>query len=122
MKRVHIGAGSVYLRDWVNVDLDNVGIALAKERPDLVAKLGTTEKDYYQRHKDKTIEKLRDSAAKVAGVCDKYGKFDSLPFAEASVDEILSRQVFEHLSITEAKRALIECDRNSARDARWERQ
>src|SRR5262245_34896011 len=39
-------------------------------------------------------------------VCDAYGNFTHLPVPAWSADEILTRQSFEHLSITEAKKAI----------------
>ncbi len=103
--RLHIGCGSVYLRDWVNVDLPFPNVFLAADRPDLVESLGTDEEDYYGRHGKKTIETLRQPIFQEM-VCDRYGAFEFLPVAPQSVDEILTRQCFEHLSIAEAHRAL----------------
>jgi len=95
----------VYLRGWVNVDLPFPNVFLAPDRPDLVDALITGESDYYGRHKDKTIETLRAPILQEM-VCDRYGSFDFLPAPPRSVDELLSRQCFEHLSIAEAHQAL----------------
>lgn len=106
--RVHVGCGSVYLRGYTNVDLFGPHMALARDRPDLVEMLETDETQYYARHEDKTLEQLRSQAAKVTGVCDRY--VNTLLLAQTfwpePVSEILARQVFEHLSLGEAKAAL----------------
>lgn len=104
--RVHVGSGSIYLTGWVNVDLPFPNVFLASDRPDLVEQWGTSAENYYGRHQDKTIETLRSGAINQEYVCDRYGSFSFLPVAEGSVDEILSRQAFEHISCFEAKAAL----------------
>ena len=109
--RVHVGNGSIYLREWVNVDLPSDHVFLAKERPDLVEQFATLESDYYGRHRDKTPEKWRKGAICQDTVCDVYGSFGFLPVRGGSVEEILSRQAFEHLDRGEAKQALRECHR-----------
>lgn len=118
--KLHVGNGSVYLRPtfredpengWVNVDLPGPHTCLSSENPKMVEILSTDESNYYARHIDKTIDRLRTDVARVTGVCDVYGSIFQLPFPESSVREVLARQMFEHLSIGEAKRALIECDR-----------
>jgi len=109
--KVHIGCGTVYLRGWVNVDIQAPDVYLAKDRPDLLALFETDESEYYARHTDKTIEKLRVGPLAQASVCDEYGTFDNLPGSTWQVDEILARQVFEHLSIGEAHKALDEVEK-----------
>lgn len=106
--KLHIGSGSVYLRDWLNVDLPDEHTFLTSERPDLLEGLATDESDYYGRHKDKTPETLRSGPLNQQCVCDAYGSFFFIPARRGSVEEILTRQCFEHLSISEANRALIE--------------
>lgn len=109
--RMHIGSGTVYLRDWVNVDLPTPNTFLAVDRPDLVEKWVTTEDQYYAKHAKKTIEEFRHGAMVQEYVCDRYGSFHFLPASPGEVDEILARQSFEHLSLTEAKAALAEMKR-----------
>lgn len=104
--KLHIGSGSVYLRGWVNVDLPGDKTFLAHERPDLVDALITEESDYYGRHQDKTRDRLRSGPLHQETVCDAYGSFAFIPAKQGSVDEILSRHCFEHLSINEASVAL----------------
>ncbi len=109
--KLHVGSGSVYLRDWVNVDLPGVKTFLADERPDLVADFITDESDYYGRHTDKTVSSLRPGPRNQDTVCDRYGSFSALPARPNSVREILSRQVFEHLDRREGELAFVSCRR-----------
>lgn len=104
--KLHIGCGSVYLRDWVNVDLPGDNTFLAHERPDLVESLVTDESNYYGRHQDKTIDKLRSGPLNQETVCDRFGSFHQIPARAHSVSELLARHCFEHLSISEADAAL----------------
>jgi SAM-dependent methyltransferase len=108
MKRLHIGSGAVYLEGYVNVDLARDGIFPAKDRPDLVLARKTSESDYYGTSKAETIDTLGVPRPKAKdGVCDVYDSACELATFEAnSCLEILSRQMFEHLSIAEARRAL----------------
>lgn len=103
--RLHVGSGTVYLADWLNVDVPGPGIFLAADRPDLVEMWLTTEENYYGRHQSVSIESLREGPRTVETACDRYGTFDFLPVGER-VDEVLSRQSFEHLSAAEARAAL----------------
>lgn len=106
---LHVGCGTVYLSDWVNIDIPSEDCYLASERPDLVERYITTVTNYYGRHVDKDFKKLRAGPQKTETVCDRYGNFLNLPARENSVKHILSCQVFEHLSINEALIALKEC-------------
>lgn len=107
--KVHVGASTIYLDGYVNVDLPPT--ALAVDHPELAEAWSTTEDNYYGRHQDKTIDVLRRGPADQLAVCDVHGSFQSLPFDDSSVDEILSRQAFEHMSITEARAGLREMRR-----------
>ncbi len=107
--RLHVGCGSVYLREWVNVDLPLPSVFLAKERPDLIERFATLENDYYGRHNDKTREKWRKGPLSQETVCDVYGSFAFIPVRPCSVEEILSRQAFEHLDRAEARAAISQC-------------
>lgn len=108
--KLHIGVGAVYLEDWVNIDLRAPNTFLASDRPDLVERWKTTDDAYYARHQDKTVSTLRSGPLNQEYVCDVYGSFDNIPAAYWSVDEVLSRHAFEHLSITEAHKALDQID------------
>lgn len=111
--KLHIGCGSVYLLDgdWLNIDLPLPYVYRAVERPELVVLYGTDEANYYARHQHQTIETWREGPKRLNTVCDVYGSFTSIPARPESADEILSRQVFEHLNIEQGKRALAECYR-----------
>jgi len=108
--KLHVGVGSVYLEGYYNIDLPGPNTFLAPNRPDLVERWKTTEDKYYAKHENKTIDTLRAGPLKQEFVCDRYGDFSNLPAAAWSVDEILARHCFEHLSITEAHKALDQCD------------
>lgn len=109
--KIHLGCGSVYLREWVNVDLPLPTVFLAKERHDLIEKFITTEERYYARHEDKTANSLRGGPVTKDTVCDVYGSFGFIPARTESVSEILSRQCFEHLSREETVQGLKEAHR-----------
>lgn len=106
LKRLHVGSGSVYLRDWINVDVKGPRTFLASNRPDLVEKFGTTDDQYYARHQDKTIDTVRQGPLDQDYVCDAYGSFGNLPLPYWEIDEVLARHAFEHLSFNEARSAL----------------
>lgn len=108
--KLHIGCGSVYLAGWKNIDLYNPRTFLARNRPDLVEKWSTTDDQYFAKHPDKTISALREGPLQQEYVCDEYGSFDNIPAEYWSVDELLARHVFEHLSISEAHKALDQVD------------
>src|SRR5262245_56519654 len=106
MIRLHIGCEAVYLDSYINVDIESPKTYLAKDRPDLVKRWRTTADRYDAKHEDKTIDVLRHGPLDQEYVCDIYGSFTGLPFAAGSIDEVLSRHTFEHLSQQEASRAL----------------
>lgn len=109
--KLHIGCGTVYLKGWVNVDLPGEQCFLASERPDLVERYATTEEEgYYARHK-KSLEDLRTGPLSQDYVCDRFGSYDFLPVQPENAKEILARHSFEHLSITEARRALVKLNK-----------
>jgi predicted SAM-dependent methyltransferase len=105
--KFHVGCGTVYLDGWMNVDLPGPHTYLARERPDLVDRWITTDDRYYARHEDKTVDSLRQGPLEQEFVCDEFGSFISLPYADAGlalkIDEVLARHSFEHLSIREAR-------------------
>ncbi len=109
--RLHVGNGSILLKEWVNVDLPLPHVFLAKERPDLVERFQTTEDDYYGRHLDKDAGSLRGGPVTKETVTDVYGSFAFLPARNGTVSRLWSLQVFEHLDRGEARQAIRECAR-----------
>lgn len=107
--KLHVGNGTIYLRDWINCDIKGSRMFYAFERPDLVAQYETTEDDYYGKHKSNDIARFRAGPREAQSVCDVDAHFQKLPFPNNFADEILSRQVWEHMSITEARVAREEC-------------
>lgn len=108
--KLHVGCGNVYLQGWVNVDMRGPRTYLAKDRPDLVERWKTTEDKYYGKHKDVTVESLRWGPLDQEYVCDTFATFSNLPAMVWTVQEILARHSFEHLSLTEAHAALDQMD------------
>lgn len=108
--KIHIGCGSVYLNGWANVDVRGPRTFLAADRKDLVDRWSTEESNYYGRHSDVTKESLAAGPIDQEYVCDYYGDFENLPGNYWSSDEVLARHSFEHLSATEAHRALDSID------------
>jgi predicted SAM-dependent methyltransferase len=106
--RVHVGNGSIYLLGWVNIDVYESGAGLAQDCPDRVKRWGTTEAEYYAKSKFASKAGMVDTSEFVV---DAYGSWESMPFEEESVDQILSRQCFEHLSKREAQWAFLEAHR-----------
>lgn len=109
--KLHVGCGSIYLREWVNVDLPLPHVALAKDEPSLVEEFITTEDKYYARHEGKTVDDWRKGPNIVRTVCDSYGSFQFLPARAQSVEQILSRQVWEHQNVEQSRVAIKECFR-----------
>lgn len=104
--KLHIGCGSVWLEGYVNIDVPAQNTFLSFDRPDLVERWRTNDADYYAKHKDKTQDALRAGPLNQEYVCDMYGSFQELPPLRGDVQEVLARHSFEHLSITEARRAM----------------
>lgn len=104
--RLHVGCGTVYLEGYVNLDVEVPGYSfLASERPDLMALNRTTVDRYYKQEESQaTLEK--GVRAPQYCVVDRYGAVEALPFPPASVDEIRSVQVLEHISMRDTARVL----------------
>lgn len=109
--KIHVGCGTVYLKDYINCDIKGSRVHYAYERPDLVSQYETTEDKYYARHEASDISRFRAGPKEAQSVCDVDCSFEQLPFPDNFADEILSRQVWEHMSLTEAKKARNECNR-----------
>jgi len=112
--KLHLSSGTVYLTDsgWLNVDVPGPRVWLASERPDLVARYSTTSDDYYGRHREfDRLEAFRRGPEQSEYLADVYGRWDCIPARDGSVSELLARQSFEHLSLTDTYRALEEVRR-----------
>lgn len=92
MIKLHLGCGSVYLDDFINIDVDRPGMFLSSVRPDLVDQNKTTMDNYYKNSMD--INTIND---KVVGVCDVYADISDLKYSLSSVDEIVCIHALEHL-------------------------
>lgn len=118
MTKVHVGAGYVYLtpsvltdpNGWLNIEDRDSGAILASSNKGRAKDLSASDDDYYKKFKDVTSGELGKGPKIVDGpsVCDAYGLANQIPASDGSADIVLARQVFEHLSIREAKEALVE--------------
>ncbi len=116
-KGAHFGCGRVYLLDdeqteWTNYDIPHADTVLESDYPELVAELGTTDANYYGVFAALTAEQV---AGKRVGenpksVCDAYGAPWDHPAGLAQVDEILTRQMMEHLSDDELQKCMAAFD------------
>ena len=113
MVRIHLASGTIYLTDgWLNVDLPRPRVWLASERPDLVERYSTTSDDYYGRHRDHdALASFRAGPEMTEYVADAYGAWCCIPARDGSVAELLARQSFEHLALSDAHLALEEARR-----------
>lgn len=104
-RRLHLGNGTIYLRGYTNIDLDQPHHYLAHERPDLVTENGTTVDNYYKEIVDRsTIEAKSRHFREV--VCDMFADIRDLPFQEGTISEIRLVQVFEHFTYAEGAELL----------------
>lgn len=101
MTKLHLGAGSVYLRGYTNIDVKQPNYFLATQRPDLVEKNGTTINNYYRREvsvQDYIAGTYHETECVVDVFCDiRYLNYD-----EESVDEIVLIHVLEHFNLIDA--------------------
>lgn len=103
--KVHLGAGTVYLEGYDNVDVPIPEHYLANDRPDVVEQNRTTVDNYYKRQVTQE-DILSGKLHKQEVVVDKYGDVFNLPYEDGSIDELRLVQVFEHLTFDEGKQAL----------------
>lgn len=104
-RRLHLGNGTIYLKGFTNIDLDQLHHYLAHERPDLVEENGTTVDNYYREDVNRnTIEAKSRHFNPV--VCDMFADIRNLPFQEGTISEIRLVQVFEHFTYAEGAELL----------------
>jgi predicted SAM-dependent methyltransferase len=104
--KLHLACGTVYLKGWTNVDIEQPGYFLAKDRPDLV-EINETDLEHYYKHYVTTEEFKKGVFHEKESVVDVFADIRDLPFEKNSVDKILAVHVFEHFDSWEAKRLLI---------------
>ena len=118
--RIHLGCGTCYLRGYENVEPQDTGALLAADNKDRVEFWATTEDNYYgrvdqireqQEHKCEALRHHLLNPFRDKLVCDRHGSWERIPYPDGSAAEILSRQVFEHLSERESVQALQEARR-----------
>ena len=101
--KLHLGCGSVYLDGYINVDTgSNFHARVASLRPDLVERWITTREDYYERQGKLNLNRVNDNEFPV----DVFSDLTELPFPSASVEEILTVQTLEHLTMRQVEQAL----------------
>jgi len=110
--RLHVGSGTVMLRGYLNVDVPTPRCFLASERPDLLERYVTDEGQYYRRHEEYAkLDAFRQGPNQDLYCCDAFGRWDCIPCRDGEAEELLSRQSFEHLGLSDAHRALEETRR-----------
>jgi len=98
-KRLHLGNGTVYLKDWINIDICE---RLAKDFPELVERNSTTVENYY---------KFPFRANKDNNVTDITMDVRKLKFKNNSIDEMLCVNLIDHIKKEEFLEALKEWKR-----------
>lgn len=105
MNKLHLGCGTIYLKGWINIDLNLPHHHLTIDRPDLMKTNGTTLDNYYKEDVGKK-DFLKGTFHKKEVVCDMVANVKNLPFENESVDEMLAVQLFEHFGRIEAEELL----------------
>lgn len=100
MKKLHLANGTVYLKNFTNIDLPFENHYLAENRPDLV-EINTTTKDKYYKEHIVRKDFLNGTYHYKEVVCDQFADIRTLPYEEESIDEILAVQVLEHFTLNE---------------------
>lgn len=103
--KLHLACGTVYLKGWTNIDLEQPNFYLAKDRPDLVEKNGTDLDNYYKEERT-TEDFMKGKFHAKEGVVDVYADVREIPFKNGSVDEMVGMHIFEHFDLIEAHELL----------------
>lgn len=95
--KLHIGCGTIYLKDYINVDIDGL---FASENISKMKKNKTDFKHYYSKsnffNKRKLKEVIIDYKVDIVGnFMDKNGK--RFRYADNSIEEIIAIQILEHI-------------------------
>lgn len=110
-KRLHLACGSVYLRGYINIDIDVNGNSFsAALRPDLV-KENITDFAHYYKEDVRRAQFLSGAKHDKPIVVDEFADIRVLPYLDGMVDEILAVQVFEHFTFAEGDDVLKEWHR-----------
>jgi len=96
--KLHIGAGTIYLKDYINIDASPH--YLTQKAPQDILDQNTTTIDNYYKH----------NFCKGSGICiaDIACNVNDLPFDDGRVEEIVMLHVLEHLPSYEVKNVLNE--------------
>lgn len=101
--RLHLGCGTVYLIDYINIDtILNPRARDASLRPDLVDRWATTKENYYGKQGKLDLGHVNNSEFPV----DAFSDITELQYPDASIEEILTVQTLEHLTLGQVKTAL----------------
>lgn len=103
--KLHLACGTVYLKGWTNIDLEQPNFYLAKDRPDLVEKNGTDLDNYYKEERT-TEDFMKGKFHKKEGVVDVYADVRKLSFNDGSISEMVGMHIFEHFDLIEAHELL----------------
>lgn len=97
--KLHCGCGGIYLRDYINIDIDGLD---ARTNSAIAQANSADIKDYYAGL-DGDAHHL---PTRRTTVVDLQADITTLPYTERTVDKIVAIQVFEHLSPIKALDAL----------------
>ena len=97
--KLHLGAGSVFLKGYTNIDIRGV---LADDYPQAMLDNETTIDNYY-RGLEGTMKSLPHPRSTVV---NSLADIRQLPYGARAVDKVVAIQVFEHLTPVEAIKTL----------------
>jgi len=101
--KLHLANGTVYLKDYINVDLDIEGHHLANKHPEIVKENITTVDNYYKLDVKKE-DYISGKFYKRKVACDRF--MDITKPIKGKYSEILIVQAFEHFTIPECEQML----------------
>jgi SAM-dependent methyltransferase len=86
--KAHLGCGTIYLYDYVNIDVNPFILSEDPNSIDLIKQNGTVFSNYY---------KVKFGAGSGKIVADKKASLEDLPFDDCSLEEVVLIQVLEHI-------------------------